>query len=337
MPERVADVSFVVPTHNRVDLLAETIRSILHQTLPPREIIVVDNGTEDRAAAVLAEFGDQVRLLKSAPNQKQVARNTGFAAATSTWVATLDDDDLLDPAYLQHVEAAMRDGRADVIGTDHRKFQGSTFERETNFEQAPPGYWDAVPKPAGKEAWSFAGKFPLPNLLRRVPIYPSSTVIRRDFALAIGGYDPRMLGIPSEDLEFLVRALNRGRLAIVWPPLVQYRLHPGNDTASQVGREVGRWRIFEFVRREHRDLPPGFVAALDANLPARRVEIYEQAFRTNNRALMAEVAPLLRPQDWTPRQRLRRSVAALPAPLARALRSVVIAPKRLLGKAPELT
>ena len=54
MTTPAADVSFVVPTHNRTELLAATIESILAQTCRPAEIIVVDNGTENRAAAVLA-------------------------------------------------------------------------------------------------------------------------------------------------------------------------------------------------------------------------------------------------------------------------------------------
>lgn len=331
------DLSFVVPTHNRVDLLAETIRSILNQTRRAREIIVVDNGTENRAASALAEFGDQVRLIKSAPNQKQLARNAGIGAAASTWVATLDDDDLLRPDYLEHVERAIADGRADIIGADHRKFRGDIFDARTKFEDMPAGYWDGVPQPENGESWSFVGDFPLEKLLRRIPIYPSMMVIRREFALRIGGFDPRMLGIPSEDLEFLIRALAHGRLALIWRPLVNYRQHSGNDTASAVGREIGRWRIFEFVRHQVPGLPPQFLDALDRNLFERRVQVYELAFRAGDYPLMTEVEAMLRPQDWTLRQSVRRRVAMLPPSMARALRSLVIAPKRLLGRVPELS
>ena len=311
------DVSFVIPTHDRVDLLSETIESVITQTVQPREIIVVDNGTGNRAASVVARFGSRVQLVKSVPNVKQTARNIGISTASSRWVATLDDDDLLEPDYLENMARPMLDGRADIIASDHRKFCGGISHRKTNFEDVPYGYWDHVPKPSGDLNWSFVGEFPLRNLLRRIPAYPSMMIVRRDFAIRIGGYDRRMLGIPAEDIEFLIRALTYGKLALVWAPLVRYRLHPGNDTASQEGQTIGRWRIFEFVRRQHPDLPAGFVEALDQDLPTRRAMIYRLAFRLHRRPLMEEIEPLLQPGDWTLAMQARRFIAATPAPVFR--------------------
>lgn len=345
MPDRSLDVSFVIPTHDRTDLLVETVESVLRQTQRPREIIIVDNGPHNRAAAALARFGDTVRLAKSTPNIKQTARNVGMKLAVSTWVATLDDDDLLAPDYLAEMARPIRDGRADIISCDHRKFRDEEHEAETNFEKAPPGYWNDVPQPSSGETWSHVGKFPLDRLLKRVPVYPSTMIIRRDFALGIGGYDPRMLGIKAEDLEFLIRALTHGHLALVWKPLVHYRLHAGNDSASIDGQAIGRWRIFEFARRNHPDLPSDFVEALDRNLPERRrrvfavahrmedheamrdllavlrpadlIEIYKQAYRDNNRALMQHVVTLIPPEAWTMDMRARKFIVHLPQPIAR--------------------
>lgn len=345
------DVSFVIPTHDRTDLLAETVESVLKQTLPAREIIVVDNGVMDRAAATLAPFGDRVRLVKSMPNMKQIARNTGIRLASGEWVATLDDDDLLAPDYLAEMAKPMRDGRADILSSDHRKFRGDVSEAETNFEKAPVGYWDGVPYPPAGESWSYVGKFPLDRLLRRVPVYPSTMIIRRAFAQGIGGYDPQMLGIKAEDLEFLIRALTRGTLSLVWKPLVHYRLHAGNDTASLDGQAIGRWRIFEFARTNHPDLPAYFREALDRDLPERRrriyavahrlqdrdasdtlrkllrprdmVEIYKQAYRDGNRALMQDVVPLIPRDAWTIDLRARRLLCSMPQPVARSFRRTI--------------
>ena len=175
--------------------------------------------------------------------------------------------------------------------------------------------------------------FPLQNLLRRVFAYPSMMIVRRDFAFRIGGYDTRMLGIPAEDIEFLVRALTYGRLALVWAPLVRYRLHPGNDTASQEGQTIGRWRIFEFVRRNHPDLPPDFIAALDRDLPARRAAIYRLAFRLNRRALMEEVEPMLQATDWTLAMQARRTLAGSPAPVFRGAQRLATGARRLVNSA----
>ena len=218
-----ADVSFVVPTHNRPTYLAEAIASIRAQTISPREIIVVDNGNDGATASVLSPFAGSVRLVRSEYGSVQIARNTGFREANTTWVATLDDDDVLHPTFLQEALPLLDDRGVDIVSSDHRKFRGDVFEEDTNFEQAPSGYWDWV-KHKGER--TVIGRFPLAKLLQRIPVYPSTTIIRREFALSIGGYDPAMRGIPVEDIEFLVRALTHGNLGMVWKPLVSYRLHP---------------------------------------------------------------------------------------------------------------
>ena len=320
MASEPVDVSFVVPTYNRPDFLAEAINSIVAQSRPPREIIVVDNGTDDRTAAIVASFGARVQLVRSKQGSVQIARNTGFATATSTWVATLDDDDLLHPTYLEAAEPLMADPGIDIVSSDHRKFRDGIFENETNFGYAPPGYWDRVPQEPRGDDRVFVGRFPLANLLQRIPVYPSTTIIRRDFANRIGCYDDRMRGIPAEDIEFLVRALTYGNLGLVMKPLLDYRLHGGNDSAGYVDQAIGRWRIFEFVRRFHKDLPDDFVLALDADLPERRRDLYKTGFRTGNRALMDEIAPLLRNSDWTPALLARRLIAHAPRPVARRMR-----------------
>ncbi|WP_419815161.1 glycosyltransferase family 2 protein [Glacieibacterium sp.] len=324
MAADVLDLSVVIPTHDRPRFLREAVESVLAQTRAVREILVVDNGTSDAPGQVLAPFGDRVRLIRSQPHQVQIARNTGFATATGRWIATLDDDDRLQPTYFEAALPLLDDPRCDVIAVDHRKFRdepgGPVWEAKTNFEQAPQGYWDFLrPIDDGTEAL-FVGKFPLANLLRRIPAYPSSTIFRRDLALGVGGYDPRMRGITAEDIEFLVRLLAAGNLGIVRAPLLDYRVHSSNDSGTFTAQKVGRWQVFEFVRRQHSDLPADFVAALDTDLAKRRVDIFETAFRIGNAALLEQVAPLLRSQDWTAKMRARRLVAKLPRAIAKPLR-----------------
>ncbi len=314
----------MIPTFDRTDLLAETVRSVLAQTRPPREIIVVDNGTADRAAGALAPFGDAVTLIKEKPLGKQVARNTGIHAASSTWIATLDDDDLYHPDFLESAEQAIDDGRADIIGSDHRKFTGPIREALTNFEQAPAGYWDGIPRPAPGADWSFVGRFPRERLLLRVPFYPSTMLVRRALAIAAGGYDPRMRGIMAEDLEYLVRVMGIGDCAVLWRPLVDYRRHVGNDTASVMGQEIGRWRIFEFVREHHPDLEPAFRDALEQSLVVRRRRIFDLSYGIGDYAALAAVKERLAPEDWTAKRRIGAMLASLPRPLAEAARRSVM-------------
>lgn len=289
MSGREADISVIVPSHERTQLALDTVRSILDQTMPVREVIIVANGDEHHARFLEEHSPEGVRVIREAVPGQQAARNAGIHAATSKWVAFLDDDDLYLPRFVESVLPAIRDGRAEIISTDHRKFRPDGFDRITNFEAAPIGYWKGI-KPAGAAAnWNFVGKFPLQLLLKRIPVYPSTTVIRRDFALEIGGFDRRMYGIRSEDIEFLVRALTYGNLALVWKPLVHYRLHVGNLTRDPSERLIGKWRVLEFIRENHPHLPEDFRRALDRYLPKRRREIAKLALKIGDLETLEQV------------------------------------------------
>jgi glycosyltransferase involved in cell wall biosynthesis len=290
-----ADISVVIPCFDRTVLALDTVRSVLAQSTPVREIIVVVNGSDEHAAFWRANAGGIVRVIRVPPLGQQAARTRGIEAATSRWVALLDDDDIYLPDFIESILPAIEDGRADVIGTDHRKFRGDRVDGHTNFEAAPFGYWRGIKPRDPKVQWSFLGRFPLKLLLRRIPFYASMTVIKRDLALTIGGFDPLMRGIRSEDIEFLVRAMTYGNLSLVWRPVVHYRLHPGNQSGDHNARVIGKWRVFEFIRTHHQDLPEDFRRALDRDLPRRRHDIANLARKAGDTDLFAEVWSQLHP------------------------------------------
>ncbi|MFI7601947.1 glycosyltransferase family 2 protein [Actinoplanes sp. NPDC049681] len=95
-------VSVVIPTRNRPELVTRAVRSVLAQTVPDFEIVVVVDGPDDATPKALAEIGDpRVRLIPlpikgGAPN----ARNTGAHEARAPWTALLDDDDEWLPGKL---------------------------------------------------------------------------------------------------------------------------------------------------------------------------------------------------------------------------------------------
>jgi glycosyltransferase involved in cell wall biosynthesis len=106
-------VSVAIPCYNAAGLIADTIRSVLSQTFPVSEVIVVDDGSKDRSAEVVAQLaaetrGTQVRVIRQENAGVSVARNRAIRESTGDFVALLDADDLFHPekiarqmAYLQ--------------------------------------------------------------------------------------------------------------------------------------------------------------------------------------------------------------------------------------------
>lgn len=308
-----ADLSIVIPTYNRPALLHQTIQSVLSQTRQPREIIVVDNGTDDATADLIRTFGAAIIYIRQEPLGVQVARNTGALAASSTWVAMLDDDDLYLPEFVKTFAAAMEDGCADIICGDHRRIETNVDHPLTRFEKAPPGYWDGIPRGS---VWSFVGKYPAEKLITFVPFFPSTMVLRKDLFLKVGGYDPQVRGIVAEDIEFLVRALLAGNLAIVWPPLLNYRLHGSNDSGplsgGYLGQIVGKWRIFEFLREKAPSLDATFAIALEEGILPLRAQAFDAAFGLRQFDLASDIARDVRSSDWSIKRSIKRALIDMP-------------------------
>jgi glycosyltransferase involved in cell wall biosynthesis len=96
-------VSVVIPVFNRAAFIAEAVESARAQTLPPDEILVVDDGSTDNTAAVVSRFGEPVRLIRIANTGVGPSRprNIGIAAARSSYITLLDSDDVLLATLLE--------------------------------------------------------------------------------------------------------------------------------------------------------------------------------------------------------------------------------------------
>ncbi|MEW6582696.1 MAG: glycosyltransferase family 2 protein [Actinomycetota bacterium] len=139
-------ISAVIPTYNRAALVVRAVRSVLAQTRPPDEVIVVDDGSTDDTAARLAGLGDdRVRVVSQTNAGAAAARNRGVAEATGDWVAFLDSDDLWVPGHLEALDGAIRAtaGVADLYFGDTGMAAGaggepSSFWREAGFAPRAP-------------------------------------------------------------------------------------------------------------------------------------------------------------------------------------------------------
>ena len=100
-------VTIITPCYNGARFIERTIRSVLVQTRPPLEIIVVDDGSTDESAALAEAFGPPVRVVRQANQGESVARNRALAEARGSHVLFLDADDLLQPEALAQLTTAI--------------------------------------------------------------------------------------------------------------------------------------------------------------------------------------------------------------------------------------
>lgn len=161
-------VSVITPCYNGAKYIERTIASVLGQTRPPVEMIVIDDGSTDESAAIAARFGAPVRVIRQANQGESVARNRGLAEAAGSHVLFLDADDLLAPEALERLAAAVAEQPGAVAIQGCAWFSGdpahpdrSELPRQTAFYPAiiednfgPPHCWLA-PVALVREAGGF--------------------------------------------------------------------------------------------------------------------------------------------------------------------------------------
>ncbi|MCM1301140.1 MAG: glycosyltransferase family 2 protein [Alistipes senegalensis] len=106
------NISVIIPLYNKEREIGATLRSILAQTLPPTEIVVVDDGSTDRSADIVREIATEsplVRLVPQANAGECAARNRAIAETTGEYIALLDADDEWRPGFLQEIAALIEE------------------------------------------------------------------------------------------------------------------------------------------------------------------------------------------------------------------------------------
>lgn len=295
-----ATVAVVINTHNDASWLPTAIASVLAQTQPPDDIVIVDDGSTNDPAPLVARFVG-TRLIRQPNTGLAAARNTGIAHAQADYILFLDADDRLEPRAIEKGLACFaRTPDAGFVYGGHRKINADGSRRE-------PDRFDPV------------GDRPYRDLLRGNLVGMHATVIyQRERLLAAGCFDSRLRR--CEDYDLYLR-LSRHAPVGCHPEIVaEYRWHEGNMShdihamlstvlkvhgrqkaiARQDPEDYAAWRA---GRRAWRDY---YLSELVA---AGRASIFK-GFVTSPRWLMRQIA----------RSSSRRARAWLPPRLLRVLR-----------------
>lgn len=180
-------VSVVIPTHNRPQLLARAIRSVLDQTFQDFEIIVVDDGFEKSAEAAVKDFNDpRLRYLKNGtPLGGGATRNRGIDAARADIVAFLDDDDEWLPEKLER--------QVDLLESAPQSVS-LVFSGVRALDPKGRELYRRLPETEGRYR-------PLTETLNKCFIWTSALAARTQHLRRIGGFDPNLQKNQEWDLE----------------------------------------------------------------------------------------------------------------------------------------
>lgn len=195
-------ISVIIPVYNGERYLAEAIESVLAQSAPPDEILVVDDGSTDGSATVAHRF-PTVRYLWQAQAGASVARNHGVMAATGDWLAFLDADDLWATDKLVRQRAVLAAHPAiDMVFGQVEQFYAAEVA-------------DAASRP------------PLPGGEQMAGYHVGAMLIRRAAFEKVGPFDPQWQ--VAHFIEWYGRATRLGLQSQVLPEVVmKRRIHTTN-------------------------------------------------------------------------------------------------------------
>ena len=179
------EFSVVIPVYNKEPHVARAITSVLNQTSPPREILVIDDASTDRSIAIIAETaGDKVRMLRrEMPGPGgYAARNLGINEATSDWIAFLDADDAWKPDHLATLAEAI-EAAPDSVGC---AFVGNLVSSGGDDDAMA----DTVTRMPVRETThlNFDDFLRLWLAYEDSPVHTSGTAIKRSVLLDVGGF-----------------------------------------------------------------------------------------------------------------------------------------------------
>lgn len=220
--------SVVIPLYNKEHYIASTLRSVLAQTYPDYEVIVVDDGSTDNSLqACKTVQSDKIRIVQQANQGVSAARNKGIELAAGEYICFLDADDAWHPDYLQNIEIIVQKyPQSDIFVTAYRVIYANGRCKEScRMPQADgclPSYWETLGK-----GYDF--------------VWTSATTVRRTALLAAGGF--RLGEKIGQDLDLWAR-LARNNPCVAYASRVCVDYNRGAEANARTRVKVAHAKAF---------------------------------------------------------------------------------------------
>jgi GT2 family glycosyltransferase len=221
-------ISVILPVYNGERTIVRAVESVVEQSFPAHEVIVVDDGSTDATPNALRQFGDRVRTIRQENRGVSAARNLGVANATGDWVAFLDADDWYYPDRLRaHAEWIAGGEPPALLTGDYDYVDGTGHPLGRSMERSALGRrLVARADAAGRTLLETA------DMAEFVADHFGDThtlTVRRAAFLEAGGY-PTGFRV-CEDVALLIRLCARApRIGVVCRPMAAYVIHDQSAT-----------------------------------------------------------------------------------------------------------
>lgn len=218
-------VSVIVPVFNAEHTAARAIESVFNQSYRDFEIIVVDDGSTDRSAAVLARYDGRVSVVRQPNLGPSAARNAGVRSASGEYLAFLDADDWWRPGMLERAVPHLdRDPGCVLVYCDLEMADSEGHELRTlvGGSAAAPSLSDML-----ENLW---------------PILPSGVLIRRSAFERVGGFPEELTAY--EDVYLWLRLREQGHFRHLAEPLAVWRFALFPDPLKPGGGQKAAGEVF---------------------------------------------------------------------------------------------
>jgi len=174
----MSPVSVVIPLFNKAPHIGRALESVLAQTVPPGEIIVIDDGSTDRGGEIVQSFADpRIRLIRQDNQGVSAARNRGIAESRGELVAFLDADDAWRPRFLEVIlRLKQKYPQSGLYATAHDVFTSDGSLVSTNIQIFNAGQSDGIIENFFRVGLSWA-------------VHTSACAVPKQVLIALGGFE----------------------------------------------------------------------------------------------------------------------------------------------------